>query len=56
MGGEKHGLAAIADPTHQFPDRTSCLWVKACRQLIEKHDLRVVDQSQGDKQTLLLAT
>ena len=55
VGRQEHGLAALADPAHQIPDRPPRLRIEAGRQLVQEHDLRVVHQRQGDEQPLLLS-
>src|SRR5580692_1457567 len=55
MGGQKNRLAALADTAHQTPDRAPRLRVKPGGQLVEKHHLWIVDQRQGNEQSLLLA-
>ena len=55
MRGHEHGLAAFADAAHQIPDRTARLRVEPGRQLVEKHELGIVDQRQRNEQPLLLA-
>src|SRR5215469_16409161 len=54
MRGQENGLASLADPAHQLPDRPPRLGVKPGGQFIEKHNFRVVDQRQRNKQPLLL--
>jgi len=51
---QEHRLAAVPDVAHQLPDRSPSLGVEPRRQLVEKHDLGIVDQRQGDEQSLLL--
>jgi hypothetical protein len=51
----EHRLAAVADAAHQVPDRTPRLRVQPRRQLVEKDDLRIVDQGECDEETLLLS-
>ncbi len=51
---QEHGLAARADTAHQFPDRSTGLRIESRRQLIEKDQLRVVDERKCDEQPLLL--
>ena len=53
--GEKHRLAAVANAAHQIPNRAARLRVETGRQLVEKHDLGLVDQCERDEQPLLLA-
>src|SRR5579872_2167096 len=56
MSGQKHGLAALPDTSHQIPDGPARLRVQSCGQLVEKHHLRIVNQRKGNKQPLLLAS
>src|ERR1019366_2984225 len=56
MSGEKDRLAALADTADQIPDGVARLRVEPGGQLVEKHDLRVVDQRESDEKALLLAT
>src|SRR6185503_15124485 len=51
----QHRLAPVADPPYQIPDRSPRLRVQSRRQLVEKDDLRVVDQGERNEQTLLLS-
>ena len=52
---QHHGLAARLQPLDDLPQRATCLRVEAGRRLIEKDELGVVDQRQGNGQALLLA-
>ena len=52
---EEHRLAAVADAADQVPDRAARLRVEPGGQLVEEHDLRIVDERQRDEQPLLLA-
>src|SRR5271170_6497605 len=56
MSSQEDCLAALADATHQIPDRPPRLRVQPGGQLVEKHHLRIIDQRKGDKQSLLLAS
>src|SRR5258708_33376069 len=56
MSGQKDRLAALANTTHQVPDRAPRLRIQPSGQLVEKHQLWVVDQRKGNKQPLLLAS
>jgi len=56
MSGHEDGLATFADITHQIPNGPPGLRVEPRGEFIEKHDLRIVDQRQGDEQPLLLAS
>ena len=47
-------LAAVPDAAHQIPDRPSRLRVQTRRQLVEEHELGVVDERERDEQPLLL--
>jgi hypothetical protein len=51
----KHRLAALADAADRVPDRAARLRVEAGRQLVEKHQLGIVYQSEDDEEALLLA-
>jgi len=53
---KKHGLAALADASHQIPDCPPRLRVKPGGQLVEKNDFRIVNQRKRNKQPLLLAS
>ena len=50
----KHRLAARADAAHELPDRAARLRIEPGRQLVEEHDLGIVDERQRDEQPLLL--
>ncbi len=52
--GQEDGLAALADAAHEVPDRASRLRVESGRQLVEEHDLGIVDERERDEQPLLL--
>ena len=52
---QKDRLAALADAAHEIPDRPPRLRVESGRQLVEKHQLRVVDERERDEEPLLLA-
>src|SRR5690606_454599 len=53
---QQYRLPTCTDAAHEFPDGASCLRIEAGGQLVEKDDVRVVDERQGDEQTLLLST
>src|SRR5215218_10002690 len=55
MGGEENRFSARANAPYQLPYRSPRLWIEPCCQLVEKHQLRIVDQRQRDEQPLLLA-
>src|SRR5271166_2870832 len=55
MSGQENRFATIANPANQVPDRAPRLRVKSRSQLVEKHHLRIVNQRQGNEQSLLLA-
>src|SRR4051812_28486401 len=55
MRGQKHRGASIPDSRDQRPDRAPRLRVEPGRQLVEKYDLRLVDQRQRDEEALLLS-
>src|SRR6476469_1956510 len=52
--GQKDRLAARSDTADQLPDCTPRLRVETGRQLVEKHDFRIVDESERDEEPLLL--
>ena len=52
--GQKDRLAARSDTADQLPDCTPRLRVQTGRQLVEKHDFRIVDESERDEEPLLL--
>src|SRR5580693_1577709 len=54
MGGQEDSLAAIANAAHEVPDGMARLRVEPGGELVEKDDLRIVDQCEGDEQALLL--
>ena len=54
VGRQEHRLAAIADAAHEIPDGPPRLRVETGRQLVEEHELGIVDQGERDEQTLLL--
>ena len=51
MGGQQDGLTPGAHFTYQVPDSMVGLRIKTRGQLIEKDQLRVGEQSQGDEET-----
>src|SRR5580693_8507564 len=55
MSGQENRLAAVADAPHQLPDGTPRLGIEACGELIKKDHLRIVNQRQGNEESLLLA-
>ncbi len=55
MGSQENGLAALADSADQVPDGAPRLGVEAGGQLVEKDQFRIVDQREGNEQSLLLA-
>src|SRR5580658_3222666 len=56
MSGQEDRFSALADAAHEIPNRPPRLWVKPGGQLVEKHQLRIVDQREGNKQALFLAS
>jgi len=54
MSGEQDGLAALTDAAHHLPDREPCLRVETGRQLVEHHDIRIVNERERDEEPLLL--
>ena len=52
---EEHRRAAVPDVGHELPDRAARLRIEAGRELVEEHDLGLVDQRERDEQPLLLA-
>src|SRR5688572_27449392 len=56
MRGQKDRLAARADAAHQVPARPPRLWIEPGRQLVEKDDVRIVDEGKDDEEALSLAT
>src|SRR2546425_8895501 len=54
MRRQEDRLAARADAAHQLPDRAARLRIEPGGQLVEEHDVGVVDQGQHDEQPLLL--
>ena len=54
VGRQEHRLAAIADAPHEVPDGPSRLRIEAGGQLVEEHELGIVDQGERDEETLLL--
>ncbi len=51
---EQHGLAAIADAPHEIPDCAARLRIQTGRELVEEHELGIVDEGERDEQPLLL--
>ena len=51
---EQHRRAAFTNPPHQLPDLAPRLRVEAGRELVEQHDLGLVDERQRDERALLL--
>src|SRR6516164_10933029 len=56
MGGQKNGLAAVTDTTHEFPDSAPRLWVQPGCQFVEKHNLGIVNKGKSNEQPLLLSS
>src|SRR6202030_2877285 len=56
MSRQEDSLAAIANAAHEVPDGVARLRVEPGGELVEKDDLRIVDQCEGDEQALLLAS
>ena len=48
-------MPRVADAAHQLPDRAARLRIEAGRQLVEEHDLGIVDERERDEEPLLLA-
>ena len=55
VGDQDHGRPAVANPLHEVPHDSTRHWIQALRELVEEHDLRLVEERQGDEQTLPLA-
>ena len=55
MCGEEHRLSAPPNAANQIPDSAPRLRIEPRRQLIEKHQLRIVDQRERDEETLFLS-
>ncbi len=56
VSGHEDRLAALADAAHQVPDGAPGLRIEPGGELVEEHELRVVDQGERDEQPLLLAS
>ena len=54
MRGQQHGLAARANLAHQIPDGAPGLGIEAGRQLVEQHDVGIVNERERDEEPLLL--
>ncbi len=52
---QKDRFATLADAAHEIPDRPSRLRVQPGRQFVEKDQFGIVDEREGDEETLLLA-
>src|SRR5258708_1654842 len=55
MRRHEDGLAAIANAADEIPDGTARLRIESRGELVEKHELRIVDERERDEQPLLLA-
>ncbi len=55
VGREKDRFPPIANMFDQFPHRPAGLRIEAGRELVQKNDLGIVDESESDKQALLLS-
>ena len=53
--GEEHRRAAVPDVRDESPDRAAGLRIEPGRELVEEHDLGLVDQRERDEEALLLA-
>src|SRR5439155_8450691 len=52
---EKYRGATVSDAGHEGPDRAPRLRIESRRELVEEHDLRLVDEGQRDEEPLLLS-
>src|SRR3954451_19166966 len=55
MRGEKDRFSARPNAADQIPDSAPRLRIEPRRQLIEKHQLRIVDQRERDEEALFLS-
>ena len=55
MRGQHDGLVARLDQLDQIPEIAPGLRIQPCRGLIQKDQLRIVDQGQSEQQTLALS-
>ena len=55
VGDEHHGRPAVADPLHEVPDDPARRRVETLGELVEEHDLGLVEERQGDEQSLPLS-
>src|SRR5262249_28172607 len=46
--------ATLANAAHQVPNRAARLRIETCRQLVEKYQLWIIDESECDEKPLLL--
>ena len=56
VSGYKNRLALLFEALYDFPHCAPGLRVQPCGGLVQKHDVGVVYESQGNRQPLLLAT
>ena len=56
VGGQDHRLTALADVTHDVPHGQARLRVEGGGQLVEEEQLGIMNQGQGDEDTLALPT
>ncbi len=56
MSREKHRFSAGWNVSYEFPDGSSGLWVESGGQLIQKHELGVVNQRKRNEQPLFLSS
>ena len=54
MGGQKDSFAPVPDPPDELPHGPAGVRVEPRRQLVQEDELGIVDQGQGDEQSLLL--
>src|SRR6266550_2860903 len=55
MRRQKYRGAAVSDAGHERPDRATRLRVEPGRELVEEHDLGLVDERERDEEPLLLS-
>jgi hypothetical protein len=56
MGGQEDGALSVTQLGDQAMDLEAHLWIESSGGLVQENHLRVVDQSQRERHTLLLAT
>ncbi len=54
MGGEDNGLALLLDGSDDLPEMAAGLGIKTGGRLVQKDQLRFIDQGQGQHQPLRL--